>query len=381
MVSSKSNVFYGLSNIDFSKSIILTAYEMFASISRAGQSISVYRGDTLVADCTMPSAGLEYLPTVVMAEPTFHDETFSGFVDDEIYTFVAGDDPPTVGFVANDSLYSFDINTIWAIAKSDGMVVSANFSGTRTNYSISQKTVTTKKRYDIKLLPEELLPKTVATKAEVRKAQSTAETAQSKAETAAPKSNPEFTGSFSQNRHPGSTVGSKSHAEGYYTTASGDYSHAEGYYTTASGICSHAQGRCNIEDTFGRYAHIVGNGQNNRDDLSNAHTLDWSGNAWFSGDVYVGSTSGKNKDAGSKKLATEEYVDGKIPAVSANDNGKVLKVVDGAWEAGEADDSTSLGLTGAAVGQIAVISAVDSSGVPTAWTTMDVVSGTLVEQT
>ena len=184
MVSSKSNVFYGLSNIDFSKSIILTAYEMFASISRAGQSISVYRGDTLVADCTMPSAGLEYLPTVVMAEPTFHDETFSGFVDDEIYTFVAGDDPPTVGFVANDSLYSFDINTIWAITKSDGRVVSANFSGTRTNYSISQKTVTTKKRYDIKLLPEELLPKTVATKAEVRKAQSTAETAQSKAETA-----------------------------------------------------------------------------------------------------------------------------------------------------------------------------------------------------
>ena len=42
---------------------------------------------------------------------------------------------------------------------------------------------------------------------------------------------------------------------------------------------------------------------------SNAATVDWSGNAWFAGDVYVGSTSGTNKDEGSKKLATEEYVD------------------------------------------------------------------------
>lgn len=30
--------------------------------------------------------------------------------------------------------------------------------------------------------------------------------------------------------------------------------------------------------------------------------------AWFSGDVYVGSTSGTNKDEGSKKLATEDFV-------------------------------------------------------------------------
>ena len=30
--------------------------------------------------------------------------------------------------------------------------------------------------------------------------------------------------------------------------------------------------------------------------------------AWYAGDVYVGSTSGVNKDDGSKKLATEEYV-------------------------------------------------------------------------
>lgn len=110
-----------------------------------------------------------------------------------------------------------------------------------------------------------------------------------------------------------------SHAEGSETTASGSYSHTEGANTTASGSCSHAegfktiaqgnkqhvQGQYNIEDTTS--AHILGNGT--ADNVkSNAHTIDWSGNAWFAGDVYTGSTSGTNKDGGSKKLATEEYV-------------------------------------------------------------------------
>ena len=67
-------------------------------------------------------------------------------------------------------------------------------------------------------------------------------------------------------------TGSVSHAEGINTTASGDYSHAEGYATTASKLASHAegystlassnyqhvQGKWNVEDTAGRYAHIVG---------------------------------------------------------------------------------------------------------------------------
>ena len=103
-------------------------------------------------------------------------------------------------------------------------------------------------------------------------------------------------------------LGDYSHAEGDSTTASGTCSHAEGSYTTASGESSHVQGKYNIEDSSNTYAHITGNGNagNNR---SNAHTLDWSGNAWFAGDVYTGSTSGTNKDEGSKKLATEEYVD------------------------------------------------------------------------
>ena len=105
--------------------------------------------------------------------------------------------------------------------------------------------------------------------------------------------------------------GQISHAEGDSTIASGDSSHAEGLETKAQGNNQHVQGKYNISDTTS--AHIVGNGSSNSD-RSNVHTLDWSGNAWFAGDVYTGSTSGTNKDAGSKVLATKEYVDSKTSA-------------------------------------------------------------------
>ena len=153
------------------------------------------------------------------------------------------------------------------------------------------------------------------------------------------KANPSGTGSFSLNRKSGTIVGDNSfaegnnttasgldsHAEGDTTTASGYASHAEGFVTTASGEvshaegcgakaasqCQHAQGKYNIEDSSDTYADIIGNGTSDTA-RSNAATVDWSGNAWYAGDVYVGSTSGTNKDAGSKKLATEEYVDSAV---------------------------------------------------------------------
>ena len=74
-----------------------------------------------------------------------------------------------------------------------------------------------------------------------------------------------------------------SHAEGAGTIASGDSSHAEGAGTIASGYFSHAEGMYNIEDTDGLYLHIVGNG--GYENKSNAHTIDWSGNAVFAGTV------------------------------------------------------------------------------------------------
>ena len=78
--------------------------------------------------------------------------------------------------------------------------------------------------------------------------------------------------------------GDHSHAEGAQTTASHDSSHAEGSGTTTSGDYQHVQGRYNIvDDDAHNYAHIVGNGSS--DKRSNAHTLDWYGNAWYAGSV------------------------------------------------------------------------------------------------
>ena len=133
--------------------------------------------------------------------------------------------------------------------------------------------------------------------------------------------NPVGTGSFSMGRKSGSIVGNNSHAEGYWTTASGHcshaegerttasgtvshaecynttasgvYSHAEGFFTTASGDNQHVQGKFNINDTQSKYAHIVGNGTN-VSFLSNAHTLDWDGVPWFQGRPQFGGTAQDN---------------------------------------------------------------------------------------
>lgn len=61
-------------------------------------------------------------------------------------------------------------------------------------------------------------------------------------------------------------------------------SHAEGYETIAPGDYSHVQGKYNVVDMENKYAHIVGNGTSD-DNRSNAHTVDWEGNAWYAGKV------------------------------------------------------------------------------------------------
>ena len=95
--------------------------------------------------------------------------------------------------------------------------------------------------------------------------------------------------------------GKGAHAEGGNTKASGYFSHAEGYHTTAIGEYQHVQGKYNIADTT-NYAHIVGNGS--EDEPSNAHTIDWDGNAWFAGNITIGEDN--------KELATKEYVDDEV---------------------------------------------------------------------
>ena len=120
--------------------------------------------------------------------------------------------------------------------------------------------------------------------------------------------------------------GDNSHAEGDSTTASGSNSHAEGFYTKASSECQHVQGKFNIEDTANKYAHIVGNGKydNTR---SNAHTLDWNGNAWFAGKLSQEGTPTEDKD-----LVTKKYVADKIsslPQLSFNESGELVVTING----------------------------------------------------
>ena len=147
--------------------------------------------------------------------------------------------------------------------------------------------------------------------------------------------------------------GDKSHAEGGNTIASGNYSHAEGADTTASGYFAHAegsiavasgpishaegsntiasakaqhvQGKFNIEDSLGKYAHIVGNG--NYSTRSNAHTVDWSGNAWYQGKVSADGTPTDNND-----LVPKSYVDDNLSKafVEKSTSGSVVTFNDGA---------------------------------------------------
>ena len=100
-------------------------------------------------------------------------------------------------------------------------------------------------------------------------------------------------------------IGNYSHAQNNLTEAQGDNSHAEGLGTVAQGNNQHVQGKYNIIDTEDKYAHIIGNGTGLKDTArKNIHTVDWDGNAWFKGDVYIGSAHGKEQDAGSHKVVT-----------------------------------------------------------------------------
>lgn len=72
----------------------------------------------------------------------------------------------------------------------------------------------------------------------------------------------------------------------------------------------------------GQYVHVVGNGDSDAA-RSNAHTLDWSGNAWYQGNVYVGGTGQDDKEA--KVLATQEYVQNycNLPYITADNGTKI----------------------------------------------------------
>lgn len=80
--------------------------------------------------------------------------------------------------------------------------------------------------------------------------------------------------------------GPTSHAEGDGAWASGFASHAEGYGTEAAGKYQHVQGKHNVIDEANKFADIVGNGADILN-KSNAYALDWDGNLYLKGGVYI----------------------------------------------------------------------------------------------
>lgn len=108
------------------------------------------------------------------------------------------------------------------------------------------------------------------------------------------------------------------------------------------------------------------------------------GNKWTKRQLLRLSTGiGEPKKAGTAAYGTSEYASrddhvhpSELPTVSADDDGKLLGVTGGVW--GKVDmpsGGIDMDITGATVGQIAKIAAVDASGVPTAWSPADMPSG------
>lgn len=135
--------------------------------------------------------------------------------------------------------------------------------------------------------------------------------------------------------------GPASHAEGTGSWATGSGSHAEGYGTEAAGEYQHVQGKHNVIDEANKFADIVGNGADILN-KSNAYALDWNGNLYLKGGVYVNcnadSTGGTklSLDVDSIMNAIKDQLYEKVYPVgsvymTSDDNFNPAEVFGGTW--------------------------------------------------
>lgn len=108
--------------------------------------------------------------------------------------------------------------------------------------------------------------------------------------------------------------GSNGLVSGFKNTYSGSYNAVLGLGNKVSGTCSFVRGKYNEEDTNNQYVDIVGGG-NSDTERKNIYTLDWQGNAEYTGTV---------KSAG--LILTDTETDQKYMLTIANGNIEITAV-------------------------------------------------------
>ncbi len=101
-----------------------------------------------------------------------------------------------------------------------------------------------------------------------------------------------------------------SHIEGIGNISKAGNTHLEGYHIISKHKNAHYQGKFNDIEDETEYAHVVGGGTS-ENDRKNIHTLDWSGNAMFAGNI-IFNYNGKTYNLGQalENLENLNLVDG-----------------------------------------------------------------------
>jgi hypothetical protein len=133
-------------------------------------------------------------------------------------------------------------------------------------------------------------------------------------------------------------------AEGRETEALGQTSHAQGFKTIAKGRWQDVMGTLNLVDNrygsngAGGYAQIIGNGYQKYGltGRSNAYALDWDGNGFYAGDLYVNAVFSDNGNdtfaVSGNKVATLLDVNNTINnIITRNGNGTIALVGQGTY--------------------------------------------------
>ena len=228
-------------NIDFTNQILIMRFDAIGYRSKCeGKTVSLYRNGELLADGTMSTGEVEGLfPSICIAEFTYHDDTFEAFSQDDAYTVALGDEEPiNMAFVSDEMLTTqemYDGINCCILGTDNAWYPRGDGDST---FSIAQNVQTTKKKYDIKLLPEECLPKSVAKKSEVKSVERVANEAYDTANDALNTANTAYNNAYTAQS---TAQSAQSTAQSAQSTAQSAQSTAQSAQSTAQSAQSTAQ--------------------------------------------------------------------------------------------------------------------------------------------